>query len=332
LSILQSTVRAFLSTFKSNKKDLKEVEKEVVEAEGQIRDEIESLCSIFSESFQHTEKDGNSGKGNNDQNKPDSGQNCHFLTVAVGRENEKDDKSGEKTDLDVFLLPFMGYPAHVPMMLVRTNSNNNEKKKNAQRTVSLSTQNTVFNISREYEGECLIFQVLTFLEDNAAEIVFVSEGENQHNSPISVYLDHIYTLGISDTKIDEIDFALLKSQNGDIVDEKNSGDSLTESDGSSGITSKESKEYSSKQSIPKNVPCLPSDSLHSNSIQNSENMSEISVSNYSEKFKPKKTNKQSFWYKSDMNTNSENSKNVPKSAQYLKMLEGRKKLPSWKSR
>ena len=348
MNVLQSTVQAFLSTFVSNNDIQIEAEKEVVEAEGQMRDEIESLCSIFSDSLQHTEKYGNC-VGNNDQNKPNLSPNCHFLTVAVGRENgnknENNNKSEEKINLDVFLIPFMGYPAHVPMMLVRTYSQNNDKKKiNNQKTVSLSSQNTVFNISREYEGDCSIFQVLTFLEDNPIEIVLcATEGEKHCNSSISVFMDYIYTVGMSEKKIDKFDFSLLRNQNGENKSEKNNGNNgnnLIESDGTSGITSKESKEYSSKQPIPKNVPRLSSDSLHSTSILNSENMSEISVSNFSEKLKTKKTNKQSFWYKSDINTtDSENSKNfpknvpnVPKSAQYVKMLEGRKKLPSWKSR
>lgn len=350
MSVLQDAVRAFLSTFKSSKKDQIEVEKEVVESEGQMRDEIESLCSIFSESFQHTEKNGNSIGENNIQNKPNSGGNCHFLTLVVGRESENDGKSGEreKINLDVFLLPFIGYPAHVPMMLVRTNSNNDEKKKNTQKNVLLSTQNTVFNISREYEGECLIFQVLTFLEDNASEIVLcATDEENHHNSSISVFLDHFYTLGLSDTTVD---FTLLNNQNGGNANERNNGNNendgnnFTESDGSSGITSQESQEHSSKQLKPKNIPRQSTHSLHSTSILNSENMSEISSSNYSEKLKTRKTNKQLFWYKSDINTDGtqgsrnfpksipKNVPHVPKSTQYLKMLEGRKKLPSWKSR
>ena len=184
------------------------------------------------------------------------------------------------------------------------------------------------------------------------------EGENFKNEEkkkkisLSIFLDRIYKHGFVERKINLIlssissNYDNSSSVSSSVKDESNDSNTIENiSDDATDKTTKESKEHSAEHSLgnlkEKNLPSqltsqsLPTTLTKQTSIPTStstsnkdlESMSEISSSTMS--MKRKNHNKPSFWSVSEKKARAEN---VPKSALYLRMAEGRKKLPAHNSR
>jgi hypothetical protein len=290
----------------------------------------------------------------------------HLLTLSLDRVEGEHNVCAARTYLDVYIIPFLNYPKNVPMMYVRNNAMNSPKLsacenndfdvKNGEieNSMLLFTQIEIMDKAKECEGDASIFQMSSFLEEKLGLIVsgYESNEEKKKKISISIFLDSIYKYGFVERKINLI-LSSIKNNNDNSSSVSNSVNNRSNhmntidnvSDDATDKTTKESKEHSAEHSMEnlkeKNLPSQPtSQSLPttltkktsipastSTSNKDLESMSEISSSTMSMKIK--KNNKPSFWSVSEKKTRIEN---VPKSALYLRMAEGRKKLPAHNSR
>ena len=290
----------------------------------------------------------------------------HLLTLSLDRVEGEHNVCVARTCLDVYILSFLNYPKNVPMMYVRNNAMNSPKLsasenngfdvKNGEIEDSMLffTQIEVMRKARECEGDASIFQMSSFLEEKLGLIVsgYESNEEKKKKISLSIFLDRIYKHGFVERKINLIlssissNYDNSSSVSSSVKDESNDSNTIENiSDDATDKTTKESKEHSAEHSLgnlkEKNLPSqltsqsLPTTLTKQTSIPTStstsnkdlESMSEISSSTMS--MKRKKHNKPSFWSVSEKKARAEN---VPKSALYLRMAEGRKKLPAHNSR
>jgi hypothetical protein len=293
-------------------------------------------------------------------------EKSHLLTLSLDRVEGEHTVCAARTYLDVYIIPFLNYPKNVPMMYVRNNAMNAPKLPASENngfdvnngdiedSMLLFTQIEIMAKARESEGDASIFHMSSFLEEKLGLIVsgYESNEEKKKKISISLLLDRIYKYGFIEKKINLILSSINSNDdNGSSVSNsgKNRGNDNSTiyyvSDDATDKTTKESKEHSAEHSIEnlkeKNFPSqvtsqsppttltkqtsIPTSTSTSN--KDLESMSEISSSTMSMKIK--KHNKPSFWSVSEKKTRAEN---VPKSALYLRMAEGRKKLPAHNSR
>ena len=290
----------------------------------------------------------------------------HLLTLSLDRVEGEHSVCAARTYLDVYIIPFLNYPKNVPMMYVRNNAMNSPKLSASENngfdfkngeiedSMLLFTQMEIMEKVKECEGDASIFQMSSFLEEKLGLIVsgYESNEEKKKKTSISLFLDRIYTYGFVERKINLI-FSPINNNNHNSSSVSNSVNNRSNdintidnvSDDVTDKTTKESKEHSAEHSLgdlkEKNLPSqltsqsLPTTLTKQTSIPTStltsskdlESMSEISSSTMSMRIK--KHNKPSFWSVSEKKTRIEN---VPKSALYLRMAEGRKKLPAHNSR
>ena len=323
------------------------------ENENEIREEIESLLSIFPDSLLYTKKTikpyykhFNSTVIVTEKVVPvsvkEKKRKCHLLTLPLSRVEGKHAVCAARTYMDIYIIPFFNYPINIPMMYVRNDAmcctnpllkkssseNNGFYIKIREKEVSLLlfTQIEIIEKARECQGEASIFQISSYLEEKLALIVSGYENDKEKKKEISIlyFLERLYKFGLKERKTESI-YSLI-----DHNYDNNHSDSNIVFDDATDNTTKESKECSAEQSVgnSRSLLTVPNNQTSTSTLnKDMESMSDISSSTMS--LKLKKQNKPSFWSRSEKKIRTEN---VPKSALYVRMAEGRRKLPAHNSR
>ena len=123
----------------------------------------------------------------------------HILTMLVERVQVTHTACNSETFIDIFISSFMGYPKNVPMILLRNksiselnelncknqlmknsicsnnNDNNdnddNDKDDNYISNILLYLQMEIWNKTKEYEGDTLIFQIASYVEEKLGNLI-----------------------------------------------------------------------------------------------------------------------------------------------------------------
>ena len=377
--------------------DAWEVEEEERQREEDVKDEIESLQSIYGDTVKYTKKENTNNTLINTKNTQVSTKFSHFFSMELERVEGEHSVCSVSTHLDVYVLPFMDYPTYVPVALVRNsgisdldssgkyvdvntkcnsdsgNRNENKDNKNGnggsnnydvqdkesddlKHSVLLSIQINILAKTKELIGSPCIFQIASHIEENLNQIVTSIENEKSEeqedkvdgrnrSSSISHFLTLFFSCGVIDKDIESIFSAAINDssddnntnnknemkptlyQNATITDEMTT-DNKEKNENVKDIESNTNSDKTSNESSISTSFSTLTDSSPSTSTKASETMSEITSNSQSINTRLKKQSKSSFW------SVSENGKmpKTPKSSLYMKMLEGRKKLPAWRSR